>query len=378
MRPKTDPSPANENDNNPIRVSFIFASYGIGGAEKSMLRLMQAAHPHILSCSVVLSGTANLDFVEALKPLSIPVWRVGHVNVIALAQHFRTQHTEVAYLFGQLRSLPWTLAARLAGVPVVIGAERAALDRRMDIIGRKLDRFVIDHYISNSQKAAHDLIERVGVQPQRVDVIYNGLPEQSGQPSPETLDINELGSPTIICVANVQQRKGQILLLRAIQLLRKDYPSIRAVLVGKDLTNGDLLRQFDAAGLKDCYTWTGFVPNVRDYLACSDVFVLPSLFYEGIPTSILEAMAERVPVIATDVGGVGELVIDGQTGLLAPPGDAAVLAECLRRVLASPELREQLVDRAQQHILQHHTIQSMVDKHVEVFLRVLNMKKRMS
>lgn len=357
----------------PLRVTFVFASVGIGGAERSMLRLMQAAHPHTLNCQVIFTGKDNPDFMEALQTACIPFHQLEWFDVWRLARCFRDFRTDIAYLFGQIRSLGWTLAARLAGVPVVIGADRSTLDRFTDIFGRKLDRFVIDQYISNSQKAADDLIHRVGISSGRVHVVYNGLISPEERPTP-VAENQELGTPTIICVANIQKRKGQVYLLQAVQKLRPYFPSIRALLVGKDLSDGELFRQFDAAGLRDCYTWTGFTPNVRGYLARASIFVLPSLYFEGVPTSILEAMMEGVPVIATNISGVSELVIDGETGLLVPPGDADALTEKLHMLLTSTDLQQQLCQRARNHVEQYHSMQTMVDGHMNVFRQVLATK----
>lgn len=361
-------------DFSPIRVSFVFASHGIGGAEQSMLRLMRATHPHTLKCEAIFSGADNPDFAAKLNEIGVPLRRVTRFDVFNLARCFRSFQTDVAYLFGQIRSWPWILAARLAGVPVVIGAERCTLDRLVDLIGRKLDHYVIDHYISNSHQAARDLIERIGVSAQRVHVVYNGLPVPDCSPLPVSAD-HILGSPSIMCVANIQSRKGQIYLLQAIKCLRAEYPAIRAVLVGKDLSDGALFEQFQSEGLSDCYTWTGFTSNVRGYLARASVFVLPSLYLEGVPTSILEAMQAGVPVIASDVSGVRELVRDGQTGLLVPPGDVEALAAKIKELLQSADLRDRLCSEAQSLIEEQYTMQGMIDGHVAVFLKALSEKR---
>ena len=86
-------------------------------------------------------------------------------------------------------------------------------------------------------------------------------------------------------------------------------------------------------GLVDTYTWVGYQRNIESYLARSDVFVLPSLWGEGTPTSILEAMLLKKPVVATDNGGVRELVHDMTTGLLIQPGDSKRLAMAIETIL---------------------------------------------
>lgn len=339
-----------------------------------MLRLMQAAHPHALDCEVIFTGAENAEMTSALQALPITIRRVGSVSVLALKRALQAFRPDVAYLFGQLRTLPWTLAARLAGVPVVVGAERSTISRPVDVIGRQLDRFVIDSYVCNSRRAACDLVERVGVPEDRVRVVYNGLPFPGALLAPIE-DVQRLGTPSIVSVANLQPQKGHRHLLQAVRLLRGEFPRIRAVLVGKDLSSGAVLSGCDAEGLGDCYTWVGFVPEVRGYLGRADAFVLPSLHFEGVPTAIMEAMAEGVPVIASNVGGVSELVVDGETGVLVPPGDAAALAKQLRRLLVSADLRDRLTSSARFMIERQHSMQAMIAGHVAVFQKALNAKR---
>lgn len=338
-----------------------------------MLRLMQAAHPHTLNCEAIFSGTNNPDFASVLHANHIPVRLAGRFDVPALAHHFRVFRTDVAYLFGQIRSFPWIVAARWAKVPVIVGAERSAVKRRFDKIARQLDHHWLDAYICNARVALDVLRDEVRVPIDRLFLVYNGLDEHAFRSGGEAVTV-ELGRPVIVCVANILPLKGQYVLLEAVAQLRHIYPQIRAVLVGKDQTGGRFFAEANAGHLHDVWSYAGFVPDVRPYLARADAFVLPSLYYEGTSTAILEAMAAGVPVIATDVGGTRELIDDGETGLLVPPGDSGAIARQLHCLLESADLREKLVRQAQLRVQKRHTMSSMLEGHVAAFQQVLARK----
>jgi len=353
----------------PIRVCFVFRSIGIGGAERSMLRLMQQVHPDTLECHVVFYQTENRHFAELLTRANIPVHQIGFGGLTHLYRTFRHLQPDVVYLFSRVFSGPWGVIAKLARVPVVIGAIRGSVDTLLDRVSQRLSRRFLDAYIANSQAAAWQ-VKKNGIPEQRVFVVYNGI-EIVEAPIPDIPPDLIQGSPLIVCVANVQPRKGLGVLLDATVRLREYFPHIRAVLVGRDYTSGRFFEDMEAAGLADTYQWTGYVRDVRGFLARADIFVLPS-FSEGMPTSILEAMLAEKPVVASNVDGIPELVEDNVTGLLVPPGDPLALAAAIKRVLESDDLSRALGVNARDYVLSHHSISSMVQDHVKVFHHLLS------
>lgn len=348
-----------------LRVCFVFASTAIGGAERSMLRLMEESHPQHLHCTVIFAGGENLPFAAALNTLHVPYYRVGKFDTVGIARLFAQIQPHVVYLFGQIRTIPWALAARAVGIRAIVGAERGSGTRWINRLGRSLDKFVLSGYITNSRRTATVLQKTAWIAPQKLHVVYNGI--ESATPASAAVVDQDLGEPTIACVATIRPLKGQIVLLQAIRLLRPAYPHIRAVLLGRDTTNGRFFQEVEEAGLTDTYTWGGFVTDVRSYLEQADVFVLPSLYREGMPTSILEAMAAGVPVIASQVGGVDELVDHQQTGLLVEPGDPEILAQSIDEVLRSQQLRDTLCRGAYDYVVKQRTMANMVAEHVRIF-----------
>lgn len=349
-----------------MKICFLFAGQGIGGAERSMVRLMAQAHPHPLRCSVILANGDNPALREMLKPLSIPVRVVGPMQLRQLQHIIRADKPDVVYMFGQIRPIPWAIAARRAGVRATVGAERGSGTRRINQIGRRLDKHWLQAYITNSQQTATVLHEQAKIPQDKLFVAYNGI-------EPVIINVTaahclpEMGTPRIVCVANIRPLKGQALLLQAVQRLRAQFPTLKAVLLGRDMTDGAFFEEMARRGLADTFFWTGYVPDVHNYLATADIMALPTVSREGMPTSILEGMRAGLPVIGTRVGGVPELIDHERTGLLVAPGDVDGLTQALQRLLNSAELRHQLGEAGRQHIMQHHTMQSMIEQHLTAF-----------
>jgi glycosyltransferase involved in cell wall biosynthesis len=351
----------------PPRVDFVFASRGIGGAERSMLRLIGRTHPASLRCRVILSAPENRALRGAVASLGAGCHSLAAWDLPGLYRLLRSDPPDVLYAFGRFRNAGWAAVARMAGVRCVVAAERSAANRVSDRLARRLDRPLVTAYLANSRAAAGNLERIVGEGGPPVWVVPNGVdcgppPVEVGRPQ---------AAPSVLCVGNVSDNKGQLVLLEAVRRLQVVHPGLRATLIGRDHTGGAFSRVAAMLGLEDTYVALGFVADVRPHLDSATVVVLPTLHREGMPASLLEAMAAGVPVVATRVGGVDEIVGDGATGLLVPPGDPGALAGALARLLGDPELRRRLAGRARRDVVERHGLEVMVQGHLEAFARAL-------
>jgi glycosyltransferase involved in cell wall biosynthesis len=159
--------------------------------------------------------------------------------------------------------------------------------------------------------------------------------------------------PQLLCVGRLTPAKGQILLIRALAQLHQSGVPFHLTLVGAGPDQARIEAEIAACGLQDAVTLTGALTQeqVRVRFARADIFVLPSLA-EGIPVVLMEAMSCGVPCVSTPVNGIPELVLHGQTGLLATPGDVASLAARLGQLIDQPALRHQLALAARDKVLQ--------------------------
>ncbi len=181
----------------------------------------------------------------------------------------------------------------------------------------------------------------------------------------------------VVTVGRMSLEKGQADLLSAIALL-KDIPGLprhRFVMVGDGPEEESLRRQAASLGIEDRVVWAGFQKNVVPYYALAAIFALPS-HSEGSPNVILEAMAAGLPIAATSVGGVPEILEDGVTGLLVPARNPRALAEALRRLLLSEDLRGQLAAAAQRQAETAHTLRAYKRELTSFYVETLRMTER--
>jgi glycosyltransferase involved in cell wall biosynthesis len=199
--------------------------------------------------------------------------------------------------------------------------------------------------VAVSQSLAPHIL-RQGLREELVCVVHNGVPScQLGRPSNSTSTCPSNGTPqhvresgwTLGTVALFRPRKGVDVLLSSLALLKSQGLPVRLRAVGSFETpeyERQVKKLSAELGLHDLVDWTGFSHDVESELARMDLFVLPSLFGEGLPMVVLEAMAAGVPVVATRVEGTPEAIRDGQDGLIAEPDDPQDLAAAIRCIIS--------------------------------------------
>lgn len=168
----------------------------------------------------------------------------------------------------------------------------------------------------------------------------------------EPADRTQFGIPkdafVVACTANYRPRKGVDILIDAMEQLPEDV-SAHLMLVGR-MDAKELNRRIAASPLRKRIHRTGFVTNAPEVSAAGDIFCLPSTKREGLPRSVIEAMAYRIPPIVTNSGGSPELVVDGESGLVVPPSDATALAGAIERLYRDARLRETMGVAARERI----------------------------
>lgn len=190
----------------------------------------------------------------------------------------------------------------------------------------------ISAHVAVGERSARAVEDAVGLERGSVRTIYNGVPDVPVEPLPRVRS-----GPVIGAVGRLSPEKGFDVAIRAL----RDVPEATLVIVGGGSEQAGLEELAREVGVAERLELIGWSDEPRRYLAGFDAFVLPSR-QEGFPLAVVEAMLAGVPVVAADVGSVGEAVVDGETGLLAPAGDAQAFAERLRRLLSEPELARQL------------------------------------
>ncbi len=264
--------------------------------------------------------------------------------------------------------------ARAAGCPVVVQTQHQPFLLSHPLKrGRWLHSVEqVDRIIAVSE-ALRRSYERIGVAPDRFTTVPNGVAPRSarlGRARARRLLGLGPDEPVVMTVGRLAPMKGQRHLVEALPELAARFPEITAVVIGEGALRGELAGRAADLGVSDRVCLPGHRPDARLLLDAADVFVLPSL-HEGMPLAALEAMEAGLPVVATRVIGSAEVVVDGRTGALVPPGRPPALAAAIAALLADPELRRRQGQEGRRRYLESFTRERMAADTWAVYEREL-------
>ncbi len=330
----------------------------VGGSE---LRRLQAA-----GVQVIFLGRKGRFDVRSL-------WRLARV--------LRTSGADIvhAHKFG---SNVWAaVLGRLVGVPVVVAHEHT-WSFEGQLARRLIDRHIVSRFsdtvIAVSEADRRRMISIVGMPSERVTLIPNGVPDprpRHGARIRVSLGIAP-DAPLLVMTAALRPQKAIGTMLEAMALVREHAPTARLVIVGPG-DPGPLQMRAAELGVADSVLFVGHRDDVDDILAAADVGVLSSDF-EGMPLAILEYMAAALPVVSTSVGGVPEIVVEGETGLLVPQGDGRALAERIGRLITDPELAQQMGRDGRRRQQERFSAAAMIQEITALYERLLRRSSRPS
>ncbi len=348
----------------PARVLLMVTDSGIGGTEKVvsfLARGLDRRRFRPIVCSVKPPGemarevqAAGVEFVSLGFRKDAPAAALrGALLVPRAAREIRRREVDLGHSFLFLANMIGRFAARLTGRPHISSIRVEEREKGYHLLLERLTRSLVDAWLTPSERLADFTAERCGIPRSRIEVIPNPVtPPPPGEPRLRPL--LGLGRETFLAgtVGRLHRQKGVDVLLRAWALLPPEGRPVLAV-VGDGPERAALEEQARRLGLGDRVRFTGWVPGAGNLLGELDLLFLPSR-WEGLPNTVLEAMAAGVPVVAAVVGGVPELVEDGVTGLLVPPDDPQGLRVALARVLADPAGTGRMAGRARERVLRLH------------------------
>lgn len=292
-------------------------------------------------------------------------------------------------LIGEIRSeratvfhahLPWALrcsaglvAAAVARVPAVLATQQlfAGIGSRRGALRQWAVAAGVDRYIAVSDAMAKSLQETRFFPAHKVVVIRNVVDVRRFLPEPDAGARAATGEtpaqPVVLAVARLEPQKGIADLLQAAVLV----PEATFLLAGEGTERARLESMAKTLGVEGRVTFLGYRDDVPRLLANCDLFVLPSL-YEGLPISVLEAMAAGKPVVATAIAGTDEAVCGGETGLLVPPADPPALAEAIRSMLSDPRRAERFGRSGRERALREFSAEKMTRALTQLYEQVLS------
>lgn len=351
-------------DERPRRVLFVINDLARAGAETQLVELALRLDPRRFDRRIVLLKERN-DFADRLSAAGIPVqplrrrgwWDAG--LLWRLWRALRAWPPDVVHSFLFLSNTVTAPVARLAGVPTLILSQRCSYEATVPPHWRRIARWthrLADRVIVNS-RAALEEERRAGVPLDTLIYVPNGVDvPEGGPPARAALGLPE--GPLVVAVGQLEEIKGHRYLVEAWPEVVRAHPTARLVLVGDGPRRLALHEQARGLGVDDSVLFPGFRPDGRRYAAAADVVVQPSLT-EGMPNAVLEAMAAGRAVVATRVGGVPELITDGETGLLVRAGDALALSAAITALLQDGDRRTRLGRAAARHVMADFSLRSV-------------------
>lgn len=361
VAPKTIPSAPGPLSEGRLRVLHVDSERPWRGGEQQVLLLMRRQRDRGDEPHLAAPGEGAL-FRRAMDE-SFPAHRVEMrgtwdvASALALAKLHRTVEPDIVHWHAARAHALGAIAALLAPGPALLLSRRVDFPVRRSLGSRLLYSLRIDGIVAISEAVRGALIQS-GVAPRKIRVVPSGidLGPLAGTSGSETRSAVRarlgIGDREVLGlnVAALAPHKAQSDLLRAAALARPRAPRLRIWIAGEGPLEEKLLAERRTLGLEQTVRFLGFREDVPDLLRAADFFCISSRL-EGMGTSILEGMAAGLPVVATRAGGIPEIVEDGWTGDLVPPGEPGAFAEALVAVAADPERRALMGARARERAL---------------------------
>ncbi len=380
-------------DRRPL-IAHVLYRFDVGGLENGVVNLINRLPEHRFRHAIV----ALSEYTDFRKRLTrdIPVYALHKREGKDLGLHarlyrlFRQIRPDIVHT-RNLNAVEAQFPAWLAGVRGRVHGEHGwdvhdleGASRKYRLWRRAFRPFV-QRYIPLSQHLAQYLTEQIGVPEHDISCICNGVdttkfrPPEPGRSIPSRTDFAGEADVVIGTVGRFEQVKDQMTLARAFVLLLERRPewrrTSRLLMVGEGRLRSQVLNFLRQHGVEDVTWLPGHRDDTAEMLRAMDIFVLPSLA-EGISNTILEAMASGRPVIATDVGGNGELVEDGASGMLVPRNDPAAMASALSRYIDDAPLRKRHGSRGRVRAEAHFSLDGMIDGYERVYDSVLTPRRQ--
>ena len=310
---------------------------------------------------------------------NLPVWPLrmrsefGLVAALRLARRMKRRGCVLAHFHDAHAAAVGSMAAGLAGVPIRVIARRVDFPLKKNFLSRRKYFRKVDAVIAISEGVKRVLVQS-GLDPARVSVVPSGIDfsvHKTGLPR-DYLHKEcgfEPGDYLVGIVAQLEDHKGHHYLIEAANILKEKTRKVKIVVVGEGSLRMELTKQAQTLNVKDLVYFMGFRADIPRILASLDLFVLSS-HLEGLGSSIMDAMACRLPVVATRTGGIPELVKNGETGLLVPPRNPEALAEAILTLYRDKRQAARLAQAGYDFVHERFSAEAMAEKTLAVYDKI--------
>lgn len=354
-----------------LRILESITPSTIGGAEicvAATCRTLQELGAHVeLFCP---AGRAFLELASA-RGISTTSWKthgkVDPLTIIKLRRLIRSHKIDIIHTHLSTASLLGAYAAGMSGIPSVAhvhGLNSTTFFRHSTLV------------VAVSE-AVKEHLQTQGLDEHRIRVVHNGLDLDKFQPMSTTEAKRQMGydtdRPLLGIFGRLSKEKGQSIALHAMCSILREYQNARLVLAGKGSELPNLKEVADSLQITDAVHFAGFTSDIRTLMSACDIVIVPSL-KEGFGMAVLEAMALHKPVVASSVGGLKEIVVDGDTGFIVSANDPDSLASSVKNLIGNTDMAQQMGRRGRERVENHFELRNQTRKLMAVIEEALTIQ----
>jgi glycosyltransferase involved in cell wall biosynthesis len=370
----------------PINILFLLSNFRAGGAERQYFNLIHGIDKKLFEIHVGLiqyrDSRASQVLLKSLEGVQLKLFERKHKadlsivteiakyaceNDIDIIQSLLFMDNQIARLAGLVSRKPVVTSIRGEILPL-LGKSKSWFEHRMQILSKKI--------IVNSNWLK-DYLVRCGSRPEKVVVIHNGIESGNFTSNADPLMLRRKygiaeNAKVIGIVARLHPMKDHVTFFDTVKLVRDSLPSVYAVVAGDGELSDTLKQYVTEIGLENNVTFLGNVTNeLPEIYRMMNVFLLTSQWGESFPNVILEAMSASVPVVATNISAVPEIIEDGISGYLVEKKNAALIAERTLKILSNADIRSQFVRNGLKRA-GVFTVEKMVKNYEQLYRSIIN------
>ena len=356
-----------------INVLYLLTAFIIGGAEKVVARTVRKLDRAKYNITVAALTVGSGRLIDELKSADVQIINLDmrfkyDIRILGkLYSLLKKERIDLIYAYMLHPILLGTIIGKVLRIPIILHSLRN-IPQAENPLRLKLYRLVSRYSDMTTTVSEAVRLQYQNISKSRLFTIHNGINVHQ-----YTCKRNLLTNSKVVigCTGSLRKKNGHIYLIEAASILDNRKLCYRFVGSGEEETKlKELVKQ---KHLENCIQFTGYRSDIPQQLSMLDIYVQPSL-YEGLPNSVLEAMASGLAIIATNVGGTSEAIIDGKTGFLVPPRDAKAIAEKITYLIEHPNVARRIGCNAKAYVKEKFSIEGMVRKTEELFETMISEK----